>query len=181
MRLPRSRCTITRGAEFTLVFRWLAGLVAGQEIQSGLWKHGEALRPGARRARAVPVGRRRGPRAAVEGDLARQPPTIPAIRVEPLRDREHHLPVRHGREPRGIKPRRPEGPAFRVAAGAEVPSVAPAKPRARRSRSVAQGDRGLRERRPARDGRVWRLLDFGRSRGATVERSPCSPNRNCCT
>jgi hypothetical protein len=49
---------------------------------------------------------------------------ISTIRAEPLRDREDDLPVRHGREERGVQPLGPDREAFRVAAGAEVPAFA---------------------------------------------------------
>src|ERR1019366_6652231 len=58
------------------------------------------------------------------GDLAEQASTIQAIRAEPLRDGEDDLPVRHGREERGVEPLGPRGEAFRVAAGTEVPTLA---------------------------------------------------------
>jgi len=53
-----------------------------------------------------------------------QASTIQAIRVEPLRDREHHLPVRHRCEERGVEPLGPDREAFRVAAGTEVAILA---------------------------------------------------------
>jgi hypothetical protein len=43
---------------------------------------------------------------------------------EPLRDREHHLPVRHRCEERGVEPLGPDREAFRVAAGTEVATLA---------------------------------------------------------
>src|SRR5674476_50909 len=58
------------------------------------------------------------------GDLAEQASTIQAIRAEPLRDGEDDLPVRHGCEERGVEPLGPDGEAFRVAAGTEVPTLA---------------------------------------------------------
>ena len=68
---------------------------------------------------------RRGDRACGDtGDLAEQASTIQAIRAEPLRDGEDDLPVRHGREQRGVQPLGPDREAFRVAAGTEVPAFA---------------------------------------------------------
>ena len=42
----------------------------------------------------------------------------------PLGDREHHLPVRHWREQRGVPPLRPAREALGVAARAEVATLA---------------------------------------------------------
>jgi len=43
---------------------------------------------------------------------------------EPLREGEHDLPVRHGREERGVQPLGPDREALGVAARAEVPALA---------------------------------------------------------
>jgi hypothetical protein len=58
------------------------------------------------------------------GDLAEQPTAIQAVRAKPFRNREHDLPVRHGREQRGVQPLGPDREAFRVAAGTDVPTLA---------------------------------------------------------
>ena len=57
-------------------------------------------------------------------NLTEQAAAIEKVRAQPLRDREHHLPVRHGRQTRGIQPLRPEGEALGVATRAEVPAFA---------------------------------------------------------
>ena len=58
------------------------------------------------------------------GDLAEQATPIQAIGAEPLRDREDDLPVRYRCEQRGVEPLGPDGEAFGVAAGTEVPTLA---------------------------------------------------------
>ena len=59
--------------------------------------------------------RRRDGAGGDAGDRAMQAATVHAIGVQPLRDREHHLPVRHGREERGVQPVRPDREALGVA------------------------------------------------------------------
>ncbi len=54
------------------------------------------------------------------GDLAEAASAMQAVRSEPLRDRKHDLPVRHGRQERGVAPLRPDGEPLRVAAGTGV-------------------------------------------------------------
>ena len=49
---------------------------------------------------------------------------VHTIRPEPLGDGEHHLPVRHRREQRGVQPLRPDRQPLGVTAGAEVPALA---------------------------------------------------------
>lgn len=58
------------------------------------------------------------------GDLAEQPSATQAIREKPLWDRQNNLPVRLGREERGVQPLGPDSEAFRVAAGTEAPALA---------------------------------------------------------
>jgi len=57
-------------------------------------------------------------------NLAEQAATIQTKRAEPLRDGEYDLPVRHGREERGVQPLGPDREALGVAARAEVPALA---------------------------------------------------------
>ena len=54
------------------------------------------------------------------GDLAEQAPPVQTVRTQPLGDGEHHLPVRHRREERGVEPLRPDRQPFGVAVRAEV-------------------------------------------------------------
>ena len=64
--------------------------------------------------RALARRRTDGCRGGVGGDagnLTEQAATIQAIGAQPLRNGEHHVPVRHGREERGVRPLRPT--AFR--------------------------------------------------------------------
>ena len=58
------------------------------------------------------------------GDIAEQAAAIPTVRAMPLGDGEHHLPVRHSREQRGVQPLCPEGEPPGVAARADVPTRA---------------------------------------------------------
>ena len=58
------------------------------------------------------------------GDLSEQAAAIETVRAQPLGDREHHLPVRHQREQRGVQPLRPAREALGVATGAELPALA---------------------------------------------------------
>lgn len=58
------------------------------------------------------------------GDLTEQSSAVETVGAEPLRDREHHLTVRHGRQERGVEPLRPEGQPLRMTAGAEVAALA---------------------------------------------------------
>jgi hypothetical protein len=58
------------------------------------------------------------------GWAVEQASTMQAIRAEPFRDREHHLPVRHRCEERGVEPLGPDREACRVAAGTEVAILA---------------------------------------------------------
>jgi len=53
-------------------------------------------------------------------DLAEQAAPVETGGAQPLRDGEHHLPVRHRREQRGVQPLGPDGEALGVAAGAEM-------------------------------------------------------------
>ena len=48
------------------------------------------------------------------------PDAVPAAR----RDSEHHLPVRHGREERGVQPLRPDREALGAATGTDVATLA---------------------------------------------------------
>ena len=58
------------------------------------------------------------------GDLAEQAAPVQAIGAPPLRDGEHDLTVRHGREEGGVQPLRPDREALGVAARAEIPALA---------------------------------------------------------
>jgi len=59
------------------------------------------------------------------GDLAEQAtPVQTTVGAQTLGDGEHHLPVRHGREERGVQPLRPDRVALRVTARAEVAALA---------------------------------------------------------
>jgi len=58
------------------------------------------------------------------GDLAEQAAAIEAVRAQSLGDGEHHLPMRHRCEERGVEPLRPDRQPFGVAARAEIPAFA---------------------------------------------------------
>jgi len=61
------------------------------------------------------------------GDLAEQAPPVQTLRTQPRGDGAHHMPVRHGREERGVQPLRPDRQAFGVAARADVATRAGAR------------------------------------------------------
>jgi hypothetical protein len=72
---------------------------------------------------------------------------VQTIRPEARGNGEHHLPVRHGREGRGVEPLRPDGEPLRVATRTRRrPGTywSPARPRRARGRTRAQSARRRR-------------------------------------
>jgi hypothetical protein len=61
------------------------------------------------------------------GDLAEQATPVQTVGAQPLGDGEDHLPVRHGREQRGVEPLGPDREALGVTARAAVAAHAGAR------------------------------------------------------
>ena len=119
--------------------------------------------------REVALARQRADRAGEgargdPGDLAERLSAVETIRAEPLRDGEDDLPVRDGREERGVQPLCPQREPFRVAAGTEVPALAGEREQVFVGTGVKSGCARSRARGYRRRGTCPRL---GRRRGAT--------------
>ena len=134
-------------------------------LQAGDNAHGELALAG---QRANGGGHRAGSDA---GDLTEAAAAIETVRAQPLGNREHHLPVRHQRQQRGVQPLRPDREALGVAARAEVPTLAREREQVLVFTVVAADARKPMFENAAREELVGDLRDDGAPR-AVLAREP---------